>query len=102
MTVNGTTTAITGAVAKTANGDPMGFDITIEVLSIGANTVISYAGMVGGAWTEAQRTLTGGNLSTHNLKIDVEYWTADAANPVNARVVRIVPQKRGTKRLPLR
>jgi hypothetical protein len=100
LTANAVRTGI-GSVTKTANGNPMGFDSVIRIVSDnGTNAVISYKTLSGDTWKENRVAIA--SLQTNALTVAVEYWVQNAVDPVTAREVRIIPVKPGMKHLPFK
>jgi hypothetical protein len=100
VTVNGSTTGI-GSIFGTTNGAPMGYEAQITMLADnGTITVLGYRIKAGGASFEGVVNVS--SLAANSLTLNMEYWCASAADPVNTRVCRIVAVKPGMKHLPLR
>jgi hypothetical protein len=100
ITVNGITTGL-GSTLKTTNGASMGYDAQITVLAdTGTVAVLGYRIKAGGNTFEGVVNVS--SLAANSLTLNMEYWCAAAADPVNTRVCRIVAMKPGMKHLPLR
>jgi hypothetical protein len=100
LTVNGVTTGI-GSIVRTGNGNPMGYEAEWTILTdTGTTASIGYRINAGGTFFEG--VINVASLLASSLTVTMEYWCGAAADPVNTRVCRIIPMKRGMKHLPLR
>jgi hypothetical protein len=98
--VNGVTTNL-GTQLKTSAGGPMGYEGQLTVLAdTGTTATLGYHFNVGG--TPISGVMNVDSLVTHDLKVAVNFWCTNSADPVNTRVCRIIAIKRGMRHLPLR
>jgi len=96
VTSNGATIGMGGAVAQ-SDGSPMDVDGELTVLN---NSQIVYRINVAG--TTAEQLLTGLDLDTHGLTVNLEYWVDSPSEPINVKKCHIVARKPGMRHPPLK